>query len=287
MVEHKCKRCRKVFISKTDYTRHVNRKSPCEKKELIPESNDNIRCPHCDKTYARRDSLDRHMATTCKKNIFGRGMIEIVRKLNLNPDYDDGDGTIADDPIDDHFELEPFEELDELQKFYELDQDELTKGKQPVVTTKGKQPVATTKGKQPVATTKGKQSVATTKGKQPVATTKGKQPVATANSTNRSKFKHTVTESYVCPECLMEYSSNDQLMWHTKNTCKILIELRFKTIIRDALHKNICEINRLSADHRKLLEFVEKHDKRLANRITKLDRKVDTLFSRNVLNPRI
>ena len=47
-----CDKCDKSFKCKTDHTRHLNRKNPCD--------NDNNECFYCNKTFTRLYSLKKH-----------------------------------------------------------------------------------------------------------------------------------------------------------------------------------------------------------------------------------
>lgn len=93
MVSYKCNRCQKVFPKKREMMRHLNRKFKCDpshKKPTIHTLN-NINytvvqslseldentlqknstkgtyiCDKCNKAFARKDSLKRHISITCK-----------------------------------------------------------------------------------------------------------------------------------------------------------------------------------------------------------------------------
>jgi uncharacterized C2H2 Zn-finger protein len=62
-MEYQCEKCEKVFKLKTDYTRHLARKNPCNfvdpKKEL--------ECEFCHKKYTRQFTLKRHQLSCPKK----------------------------------------------------------------------------------------------------------------------------------------------------------------------------------------------------------------------------
>jgi len=72
MVEYKCNQCDKTYTNKLDYTRHLQRKTPCSIKQLPHEC---IECGHC---FDSQLSLSRHIRRTCKKNI----NIKPTEKLN-------------------------------------------------------------------------------------------------------------------------------------------------------------------------------------------------------------
>ena len=54
MVEYICKKCGKEFHKKTGYTRHIQRKNPCN-YILLP-------CGGCGKTFRSKYEYDRHMS---------------------------------------------------------------------------------------------------------------------------------------------------------------------------------------------------------------------------------
>lgn len=58
---YKCNRCKKKFIQKTDFTRHMNRKFPCP----ISKNKNIIKCKYCNKQFMRKDSLKRHISYYC------------------------------------------------------------------------------------------------------------------------------------------------------------------------------------------------------------------------------
>ena len=87
MIEYCCNRCDKKFCHKSDYVRHINRKTLC-KNLIFPQNNrvipqkrvkhivsvdKNINvvmdkqhiftCTFCDKSYTRDDNLKRHINT--------------------------------------------------------------------------------------------------------------------------------------------------------------------------------------------------------------------------------
>lgn len=72
MTEYVCKKCKTKFKLKADYTRHLNRKTPCNK-----EKSSEFICEYCDKNLSRIDSLKRHL-TICEKRI------ENVDKKKIN-----------------------------------------------------------------------------------------------------------------------------------------------------------------------------------------------------------
>ena len=89
MVRYVCQKCSKIFSAKIDYTRHINRKKPCEKNEINQnkETNqndhvdqiidhkrpqkknnnkeDNI-CLYCKNEFTNKSHLTRHIKSYCK-----------------------------------------------------------------------------------------------------------------------------------------------------------------------------------------------------------------------------
>lgn len=76
MVNYVCPRCHQIFYKKSTFDYHVNkRKRSCldqaailKKKEIIqqPVKSDIFTCDNCDKTFTRKDSLQRHVSQYCK-----------------------------------------------------------------------------------------------------------------------------------------------------------------------------------------------------------------------------
>jgi len=60
----KCKTCGNIFKYKSDFKRHLNRKTPCKK------TIENYKCKECGKTYSTKGNLTRHIKSYCsgKKN---------------------------------------------------------------------------------------------------------------------------------------------------------------------------------------------------------------------------
>jgi hypothetical protein len=84
MVNRCCLNCGEIFIKKSTYDYHINRKIPCVKnthfntpntQKLLPENkifketNDNIffSCEFCNQTFSRKYNLDRHQNKSCKQ----------------------------------------------------------------------------------------------------------------------------------------------------------------------------------------------------------------------------
>jgi len=84
MVEYKCNQCNKLFKLKGDYTRHINRKTPCNIncknlhvnlqkpacKNPIEEGKvqkiNPLQCIFCGRTFTRKDNLNKHITERCK-----------------------------------------------------------------------------------------------------------------------------------------------------------------------------------------------------------------------------
>ena len=89
-MKYKCSKCNKEFLKKGDFSRHLKRKNPCKKSEpncantepkepLKKVSNDtklyiyqeptksqNNKCIYCNKIFAYKNSLVKHMNNRCK-----------------------------------------------------------------------------------------------------------------------------------------------------------------------------------------------------------------------------
>jgi uncharacterized C2H2 Zn-finger protein len=76
----KCSKCGKVFISQRHLDRHDNRVTSCVADEIpvIEDGNKENRCQFCNKTYATKGSLTRHLQI-CNKEV---NMHAIMKKLD-------------------------------------------------------------------------------------------------------------------------------------------------------------------------------------------------------------
>ena len=69
MLDLICKKCNKIFTRTNDLTRHMNRKIPCDSKNIINKNLTNIfGCKYCNNTYTTKYNLNRH-ELTCKIKI--------------------------------------------------------------------------------------------------------------------------------------------------------------------------------------------------------------------------
>jgi DNA-directed RNA polymerase subunit RPC12/RpoP len=74
MVEHKCKKCGRIFNRKSTYDNHMKRKNPCvpNRKQTSPRISDSkieiteYKCQKCNNIYLNNSNLKRHMVS-CKE----------------------------------------------------------------------------------------------------------------------------------------------------------------------------------------------------------------------------
>jgi uncharacterized C2H2 Zn-finger protein len=114
MTQYSCNKCGKIFKQKNDHRRHVNKKIACVKVDHIPcENQDNmiqtphkstkfhktstqkpqnstqnnekdvngLKCNYCQKSFARSDSLNRHIKTYCRVRKNQNDEKELLDKL--------------------------------------------------------------------------------------------------------------------------------------------------------------------------------------------------------------
>ena len=71
MVQYQCKRCKKVFKQKIDYTRHRRRKHKCDIVRAQSARNslngaEKFKCQWCNKIYTSKGVLNRHINQSCQ-----------------------------------------------------------------------------------------------------------------------------------------------------------------------------------------------------------------------------
>jgi len=64
-VSYNCVSCDKPFKYKSDYERHINRKTPCNENDLLLFIQKKKTCRYCNKVFKRADSIPDHL-TICK-----------------------------------------------------------------------------------------------------------------------------------------------------------------------------------------------------------------------------
>lgn len=60
MVQYQCKKCFRYFGNKTDFDRHLARKTPCDQDVNIYTEPKNLKCKVCDKNFHRKDKFNEH-----------------------------------------------------------------------------------------------------------------------------------------------------------------------------------------------------------------------------------
>ena len=71
MVQYQCKRCKKTFKQRIDYTRHRQRKRKCEQfraesAQISLNGAKKFLCNWCNKTYTSKGVLNRHISQSCQ-----------------------------------------------------------------------------------------------------------------------------------------------------------------------------------------------------------------------------
>ncbi len=78
-----CPKCELVFNNRTLYNRHMNRKTPCD---LVIDEYDNTkcRCIYCNRTYSTKSSLTRHLKVCKIKNGGTEYLAKTIHKYKAN-----------------------------------------------------------------------------------------------------------------------------------------------------------------------------------------------------------
>jgi len=78
-----CTACRKVFDSQRHLDRHMKRVTPCapDQVPVILENNVENRCQYCNKTYANKSSLTRHLKI-CNKDVSMKAIMKLLEENN-------------------------------------------------------------------------------------------------------------------------------------------------------------------------------------------------------------
>ena len=81
MVKHICDKCETIFKTKSSYTRHVNRKNPCDQQFGKVNDNNNV-CDTCNKKFNSYDSLYKH----AKRKVCSKSRVTVNNTQNINID---------------------------------------------------------------------------------------------------------------------------------------------------------------------------------------------------------
>ena len=81
-----CSKCNKTFTRKTEYTRHINRKTPCDKQLVVDGQ---IKCLNCNKVFKHPSALYYHnKKNVCKKIYVNENNIinnnQTIHNTNVN-----------------------------------------------------------------------------------------------------------------------------------------------------------------------------------------------------------
>lgn len=79
MDDFSCDKCLKTFINKSNYNRHINRKTPCTYPEFYKKDN-KFCCKICNKEYSRKNYVMNHYQKCKTENKTTEDMIDIFRK---------------------------------------------------------------------------------------------------------------------------------------------------------------------------------------------------------------
>jgi uncharacterized C2H2 Zn-finger protein len=68
MPNYICEQCNKTFIQKSNYTKHISKKFPCQPQssKITQQATEEIICNYCQKTFTRKYHLLRHIDNNCK-----------------------------------------------------------------------------------------------------------------------------------------------------------------------------------------------------------------------------
>lgn len=80
MSEHKCNKCGKIFNSKRDHVRHINKKKDCKEKNITKT----FECDKCNKTYSRKDNLMRHICVSDKRKTINETDLNNIPHIDNN-----------------------------------------------------------------------------------------------------------------------------------------------------------------------------------------------------------
>jgi len=78
---YKCKQCDRLFKYQSDFYRHKNRKTPCQKKSV--KHDQNFQCTKCNKIYSSKSNLTRHKNNYCtSKSTENKKVTRVLNKKN-------------------------------------------------------------------------------------------------------------------------------------------------------------------------------------------------------------
>ena len=80
MVVHQCPNCNQIFTRKSILMDHYRRKTPCDKNKKQKK----IKCKYCNKLYARKDSLERHIKTIHASIEIDNKSVNVNKTVNVN-----------------------------------------------------------------------------------------------------------------------------------------------------------------------------------------------------------
>jgi len=68
MVEYQCNKCKKIFVKKYNYLKHIKRKTSCTILKKYFQTQQKFKCKYCGKLFNRKDNYNRHTKSCNKKN---------------------------------------------------------------------------------------------------------------------------------------------------------------------------------------------------------------------------